>query len=121
MQTYIDQIVQGLVGLLVVVVLGVVASLRVKVKAWLDARTTAQEREILHRLATEGMALVEAKADQLDAAKKLDTALQYVLARMNKVGINVDPITVKAAIEKAVLDYNAKIKGGGAGAGSDGA
>lgn len=113
MQSYIDQIVQALVGLLVVLALGVIASLRGRISAWLAARTSAQERELLHRLAEEGMALAEAKLRGIGAAEKLDAALQYALGRLRGLGLKIDVLTVRAAIEKAVLDYNAVVKSGG--------
>jgi Phage holin protein (Holin_LLH). len=112
MQAYIDQVVQALVGLLVVFVLGVIASLRVKVNAWLASRTTAQQREILHRLATEGMALAEATYASLDGPAKLNRALQYVVERASAYGIDVSVETIRAAVEKVVLEYNSKVKSG---------
>lgn len=116
MQSYIDQIVQALMGLLVVLAMGVIGSLRMKAAAWFSARTTVQEREILHRLAAEGMALAEAEARRIGAADKLDTALKYALGRLRSLGLKVDAVTVKAAIEKAVLDYNTAAKATGSAA-----
>ncbi|MFC3800016.1 phage holin, LLH family [Cohnella sp. GCM10012308] len=110
MQSYIDQIVQALMGLFVVLAMGVIGSLRMKTAAWFSARTTVQEREILHRLAAEGMALAEAEASRIGAADKLDTALKYALGRLHSLDLKVDAVTVRAAIEKAVLDYNATAK-----------
>lgn len=110
MQSYIDQIVQALTGLLVVLTLGVIASLRVRINAWLATRTSAQQREILHRLAAEGMALAEAELHGIGSADKLDAALQYALGRLRALGLKLDALTVRAAIEKAVLDYNAAAK-----------
>lgn len=108
-QPYIDQVVQALVGLLVVFVGGVLASLRVKAMALLTARTSAAERETLAKLAQEGMALVEAKYKALDGPAKLDEAINYVTARIPWA--HIDAATIRAAVEKAVLDYNAKVKG----------
>jgi hypothetical protein len=109
-QPYIGTIVDALVGVLVVFVLGIVAMLRVKVTAWLETRTTAQQREILHRLATEAMALAESEYKDRGGPAKLDAALMYVIDRAAKYGINVGMDSIRAAIEKAVLDYNARTK-----------
>lgn len=119
MQTYMDQIVQAVVGLLVSVVLVIIASLRAKVSAWLEARTTASQRDTLHKLAAEAAALAEATYETLDGPAKLNKAIQYVIDKSPVP--NLDIVTIRAAVEKAVLDYNTKIKGGGAVAGSDGA
>jgi len=113
MQAYIDQIVQALVGLLVVFVLGVVASLRVKVNVWLSSKTSAQQREILHRIAAEGFALVEVTYKQMDGPAKLNKALKYVSDRAISYGLDFSIDTIRAVVEKAVLEYNAKVKGSG--------
>ncbi|WEK53309.1 MAG: phage holin [Candidatus Cohnella colombiensis] len=115
LQPYIDGVVGALVSLLVAFVIGVVAMLRVKVTAWLESRTNAQQREILHRLAQEGMAYAETAFKQSGGMEKLTEAFSYVFNRASNYGIKVGADTIRAAIEKAVLDYNAKVKGGGAG------
>ncbi|BBI32500.1 phage holin, LLH family [Cohnella abietis] len=113
LQPYIDGIVGALIGLLVTFMLGLIAMLRVRVNAWLDAKTNLQQREILHRLAQEGMSLAENLLNEADGPKKFDEALEYVRSRATKYGIKLTGVDIRAAIEKAVLDYNAKVKGGG--------
>jgi len=115
LQPYIDNIVGALVSLLVAFVLGVVAMLRVKVTAWLETRTSAQQREILHRLAQEGMALAENVYQGSGGPGKFNEAFMFVQSRADKYGIKLSRADIAAAIEKAVLDYNAKVKGGDAG------
>jgi hypothetical protein len=110
LQPYIDGIVGALVGLLVTFVLGVIASLRVKITAWLESRTNLQQREILHRLAQEGMAYAESVYKEYGGDRKLKEALAYLLDRASDYGIEVGKDAIRAAIEKAVLDYNAKVK-----------
>jgi len=112
MQAYIDQVVQALVGLLVVFVLGIIASLRVKVNAWLASRTTAQQRDILHRIASEGFALAEVAYKDLDGPAKLNMAIAYVVDRLGDIGIDTTIETIRAAVEKAVLEYNSNVKSG---------
>jgi LL-H family phage holin len=109
LQPYISTIVEALLGLLVAFVLGVVAMLRVRVTTWLEARTTEAQRETLHKLATEAMALVESTYKGMNGPDKLNQAINYVAARVAWSG--VDAASIKAAVEKAVLDYNAKVKG----------
>lgn len=112
LQPYIEQIVQALIGLLVVFVIGIVTLLRTKVNAWLVARTTAAQRDALNRLAQEGMALAEATYKSMDGPAKLNKAIAYVSARI--AWSNIDEDQIRAAVEKAVLDYNARVKGQGA-------
>lgn len=114
LKPYLDTIVQALIGLLVALILSAIAVLRKKVEAWLDSRTSAQQREILHRLAGEAMALAETELKKQGGIAKMDAALKYVLSRAADYGIQVGIDTIRAAIEKAVLDYNAQTKGGGA-------
>lgn len=116
LQPYIDAIVGALIGLLVSFVLGVVAMLRVKVTAWLESKTTLQQREILHRLAQEGMSLVEQMYKDANGTDKFNEAFAYAQSRLDRYGIKIPKGDIIAAIEKAVLDYNSKVKGGAAGA-----
>jgi LL-H family phage holin len=110
LQPYITTVLQALISLLVLFIMGVIAMLRTKVEIWLAARTTAAQRETLHRLAAEAMALAESTYGSLDGPAKLNNALTYVTKRAADLGIDISPQTVRAAIEKAVLDYNAKLK-----------
>lgn len=111
LQPYIDTIVQALLGLLVTFLLGVVAVFRGKVKEWLETRTSAQQRDILHRLAGEAAALAEATYKDAGGPEKLSEAYAYVLERAAELGISINRDSIRAAIEKAVMDYNAKVKG----------
>ncbi|OUS70316.1 hypothetical protein B1748_29210 [Paenibacillus sp. MY03] len=111
LQPYIDTIVQALVGLLVSFLLGVLAMLRGKVQEWLETRTTVQQRDILHRLAGEAAALAEATYKDAGGPEKMNAAFAYVLQRAAVIGISVERESVQAAIEKAVMDYNTKVKG----------
>jgi len=111
-QPYIDEIVQALVGLLVVLVMGVIAELRARLKRWIDARTTAAQRETLHKLAAEAAAFAESMYSTGGGREKLQQASQYVSERAAALGIPVKGETILAAIEAAVLEYNAKVKAG---------
>jgi LL-H family phage holin len=106
LQPHIDTIVQALVGLLVVFVLGVISKLRVKIEAWLEARTSSTQREVLHRMANEAQALIEATMRSSEGQYKLQKAEAYVKDKLDQLGIQISLVEIRAAIEKAVQDYN---------------
>lgn len=107
-QPYTSSILEALIGLLVVFVLGAIRSLRVKAETWLQSHTTALQLATVHKLAAEAAAFVEATVTSGDGAAKLERALDYVVKRLNAAGIPVDVVSVRAAIEKAVQDFNTK-------------
>ncbi|WP_438449393.1 phage holin [Gorillibacterium sp. sgz5001074] len=110
-QPYVATIVQALVGLLVLVVLAGIAQLKTKVLAFLESRTSAAQRETLHKLAAEAYAYVERQYAGTGEAK-LNAAVQYVIDRLDlkKWGIDTDDVT--AAIEKAWAELDTKNRGG---------
>lgn len=105
---YINMIVEGLIGLLVLFVLGMIAMLRSKLNAFIAARTTAAQRDTLHKLAMEAAALAESAWGAGGGQDKMLAAFRYVSKRAGDYGIDVSPETIKATIEKAVLEYNAQ-------------
>lgn len=106
LQPYVDTIVQALIGLLVTFIIGVIAVLQGKVKTWLDARTSSQQREVLHRIAGEAVALFEATVGGGSGRAKLKAAEGYVSKYLTKIGSSLTTTEINAAIEKAVADYN---------------
>lgn len=110
LQPYIDTIVTAFVGLAVTAMLAGVATLRVKLNAVLAARLTMEERDVLHRLAKEGMALAEASFKAEGGPAKLEAAMQYVSGQLARLGIRYSAEAIQAAIEKAVLEFNTKTK-----------
>ncbi|WP_020615722.1 phage holin [Paenibacillus daejeonensis] len=108
LQPHIGAIGDALVSILVVVLLGIAATLRTKVNEWLASRTTAAQREILHKLAAEGAALAETTWREKGGPEKLSDAVKYVEGMLRKNGIEFDPLSIQAAIEKAVQDFNAQ-------------
>ncbi|OMF35253.1 hypothetical protein BK133_11125 [Paenibacillus sp. FSL H8-0548] len=109
LQPYVDTVVQALIGLLVTFIIGVIAMLQGKVKTWLETRTTAQQREVLHRIAGEAVALFEATIGSGSGRAKLKAAEGYVINHLAKIGSSLTATEIKAAIEKAVADYNAGV------------
>ncbi|TYP67709.1 phage holin, LLH family [Paenibacillus methanolicus] len=108
---YVSTIVEALIGALVTVIMGAIALLGRKINKWIDTRDSADQRAFLHRLAAEGMALAEAAYKDHGGQAKLNAAVNYVLDRAREYGLkSLTMDSVEAAIEKAVLDYNAKKK-----------
>ncbi|MFC3802790.1 phage holin [Cohnella sp. GCM10012308] len=110
--TFLTALADHLLELIFAVLVGYAVSLRKRFSAWLNARTTAAQRETLHKLATEAAALAESMMGGGAGALKLDTAITYVSDRAATLGIKVSEQSIRAAIEKAVLDYKSQIKGG---------
>lgn len=106
-QPYIVTVVQALLGLLVAAVLGWVAVMRGRLDEWLKARTTAAQRETFHKLAGEAAALVEVTYKDEGGPAKLSAAYDYVSKGLGTIGIEMAGNEIRAAIEKAVADYNA--------------
>lgn len=120
MQNSIDTVLTALANhlleLIFAVLVAYAVSLRNKFTAWLKARTTASQRETLHKLAAEAMAYAESVIGREAGLAKLNAAITYVSDKSEALGIKVSPESIQAAIEKAVLDYNVQVKGGSAGA-----
>ncbi|MFC3802734.1 phage holin [Cohnella sp. GCM10012308] len=109
---FMTALANHLLELIFAVLVAYAVSLRNRFTAWLNARTTAAQRETLHKLATEAAALAESMMGGGAGALKLDKAIKYVSDRAATLGIKVSEQSIRAAIEKAVLDYKAQIKGG---------
>lgn len=107
-QPYLSTLVLALIGLLTTVVLRVISVLQKKVLLWIDSKTSAADREVLHKIASEAFAIAEKTVT--GSQTKYNTAYSYTSEMMGKAGIQVTPEEIKAAVEKAVLDYNAKTK-----------
>ncbi|WP_420538955.1 hypothetical protein ACN92M_13525 [Paenibacillus polymyxa] len=95
-QPYVNTIVTAAAGVLTAFVLGGLNKLKTKVNVWLEARTSAAQREVIHKIAGE--------------ERKLQEALQYATLRLAEQGITVSVVELQAAIEKAYLEYKAKTK-----------
>ncbi|XEC92497.1 phage holin [Paenibacillus tarimensis] len=109
-QPYISAIVQALFGILAIFVLIGLKATAKKVHVWLDAHTTAAQRNILHMLAKEGFAFSETMFGQLNGEEKLQKAMNYVTQMLQARGIQISGDEIRAAIEKAVLAYKTQVK-----------
>lgn len=110
-QPSVTTIVVALVGILTTVVLSLLAMLRTRINLWIDTRTSATQRELLHKIANEAFAHAETMFSSEMGTKKMNEALIYAQDKLSKVGIKVTMEELKAAIHEACLKYNAdKVK-----------
>lgn len=109
-QPYLEDIIKNVVGILALIVLSSFALLRTKIKVWIDTKTSANQRELLHKIANEAFAYAETVYNSEPSRNKLSQAFIYASNRLGKLGIKVTEEEINAAIEKAVLEYNAQKK-----------
>ncbi|TQS00039.1 phage holin, LLH family [Paenibacillus ottowii] len=109
-QPYVSTIATAVVGVLTAFVLGGLNKLKIKVNVWLEARTTAAQREVIHKVAGEAFALAQTAFKEAGGERKLQEALQYASLTLSSQGIVVSQVELKSAIEKAYLEYKAKTK-----------
>ncbi|MDQ0046051.1 LL-H family phage holin [Paenibacillus polymyxa] len=109
-QPYVNTIVTAAAGVLTAFVLGGLNRLKTKVNVWLEARTTAAQREVIHKVAGEAFALAQTAFKEAGGERKLQEALQYTTLRLAEQGITVSAVEIRSAIEKAYLEYKAKTK-----------
>lgn len=110
-QPYLETIATACFGLLAMIILAFIAQLRRKVEAWLVARTSSAQRELLHKLAAEAYAWMERQYGPEAGQQKLTEAVQYVMDRLHleKIGLSVEDVT--AAVQKAWQELDAKNRG----------
>ncbi|MBY0024570.1 hypothetical protein H7K28_15270 [Paenibacillus polymyxa] len=109
-QPYVNTIVTAAAGVLTAFVLGGLNKLKTKVNVWLEARTTAAQREVIHKVAGEAFALAQTTFKDAGGVRKMQEALQYASLRLTEQGIVVTSTELQAAIEKAYLEFNSKQK-----------
>jgi hypothetical protein len=109
-QPYITGIIQALVGLLVTILIAAAVSLRQKINVWMESRTTAAQRESLHKFSLEAFAFAETVFKDSNGPDKLNAAYGYLYRRAKQYGIEISETEIKAIIEKSVLDFNASLK-----------
>ncbi|APQ59805.1 hypothetical protein PPOLYM_02569 [Paenibacillus polymyxa] len=109
-QPYVNTIATAAAGVLTAFVLGGLNKLKTKVNVWLEARTTAAQREVIHKIAGEGFAFAQTAFKEAGGERKLQEALQYTTLRLAEQGITVSAVEIRSTIEKAYLEYNSKTK-----------
>lgn len=106
----VSSVILELIKLLTVIVLSGAGYLTLKAKASIDTIKNKAQREILHKLANEGFAYAETYFQSESGQIKLNNALSYVSSRLGDLNIQLSLDEVRAAVEKACLEYNAKKK-----------
>ncbi|WP_149095774.1 phage holin, LLH family [Paenibacillus terrae] len=109
-QPYVTTIATAAIGVLTTFVLAGLNTVKGKVNAWLEARTTEAQREVIHKIAGEGFAFAQTAFKQAGGERKLQEALQYASLTLTSQGIAVSQVELRSAIEKAYLEYKAKTK-----------
>lgn len=109
-QPYVSTVVTAAIGVLTTIVLAGLNNVKVKVNTWLEARTTAAQREVIHKIAGEGFAFAQTAFKEAGGERKLQEALQYATLRLAEQGITVSAVELQAVIEKAYLEYKSKTK-----------
>lgn len=107
---YITGIVILLIGGIVTAFLLGYRAIQNKISTLIDRNTTGKNRELLHQLASEAHALFENTLLGEKGQEKLQQAEAYVSRMLGKLGISFSSTEIRAAIEKAVLQYNLTAK-----------
>ncbi|WP_260148707.1 hypothetical protein [Paenibacillus polymyxa] len=94
-QPYVNTIVTAAAGVLTAFVLGDLNKLKIKANVWLEARTTAAQREVIHKVAGEAFALAQTAFKEAGGERKPQEALQYASLTLSSQGIVSIPSRVK--------------------------
>jgi hypothetical protein len=105
---YVNQVILALLGLIVVLIKVWLDGLRKKAEAYLEAKTSEEQRKVIAALAEEAYAFAEAFAKQLDGPGKLNHAIDFLVRKAAKYGITVNSEDARAAIERAWLSDKRK-------------
>jgi len=111
-QPYIVSIVTALIGILATIITGSIQKAQKRAAAYYNAHTNEKDRELLHKIGKEAFAWAEALYKEHDGDRKLQEAFEYASEKLKAVGVDVSGDEIRASIEKAVVDYNAKKAGG---------
>ncbi|WP_016821975.1 hypothetical protein [Paenibacillus polymyxa] len=74
-QPYVNTIVTATAGVLTAFVLGGLTNSKLKVNVRLEARTTAAQREVIHKIAGEGFTFAQTAFKEAGGERKLQKAL----------------------------------------------
>ncbi len=103
--SFINKIAADLVTVIVSVLLVLYAMLKTRIFSWI-------KNEMIRKAAEEGFALVEQRFTDAFKEDKFDRAFAYTSEKLTRWKIKIPDKEIEAAIEKAVVDYNAKKAGG---------
>jgi len=105
---YVAEIVLIVISILVLLVKAWLTELKKKAEAYLESKTTAEQRQTLALLGKEAFSFAETVFRGFDGQKKLDAAIEYVEQKAAALGINVPAEEVRAAVEAAWLEDKRK-------------
>lgn len=111
-QPYLATIVLALVGWATTVITGSIKKAQKRAEAYYNAHTNEKDRALLHKIGMEAFSWAEALYKEHDGDRKLEEAFGYASEQLNVLGVSVSGDEIRAAIEKAVVDYNAQKAGG---------
>lgn len=111
-QPYIISIVTALIGILATIITGSIQKAQKRAAAYYNAHTNEKDRELLHKIGKEAFAWAETIYKEYEGDVKLNKAYEYASDKLKSVGIDVSGDEIRAAIEKAVIDYKAQKAGG---------
>jgi LL-H family phage holin len=106
----VSSILLELIKLVALAVLAGFGYLQIKAKASINSMKNKAQRELLHKIADEAFAHAETFFASESSQIKLNKALSYVSSNLGAMGIKLSLEEVRAAVEKACLEYNTKKK-----------
>lgn len=104
-QPYIVSIVTALIGILATIVTGAIKKAQNKAEQYYKAHTNEKDRELLHKIGLEAFAWAETLYKEYEGDRKLQEAFAYASEKLKSIGVDVSGDEIRAAIEKAVVDY----------------
>lgn len=105
-QPYLEEVVQILITIISMMIIAALAELRGRVLRWIDSRTTKEQRDLIYRIAGEAFSYAEQIFREAGGERKLEVAMQYVSRQLKRRGLDLTEEEIRAAIERAVLEYN---------------
>lgn len=111
-QPYLVAFVLALISWATTVITGAIKKAQKRAEAYYNAHTNEKDRELLHKIGKEAFAWAETLYKEYEGDIKLNKAFEYASDKLKSVGIDVTGDEIRAAIEKAVVDYKAQKAGG---------
>jgi len=106
----VSMVTEVLITVAVSIMIAFLLEGRRRVLQWIDTRKEADTRELLHRIASEGFTFAESVFREYKGSDKMKEAIIYVNKELRERGIEVSSLAIEAAVERAVLEHNAKMK-----------
>jgi LL-H family phage holin len=111
-QPYIISIVTALIGILATIITGSIKKAQKRAEAYYNAHTNEKDRELLHKIGMEAFSWAQTVYREYEGDRKLQEAYSYASGQLANLGVEMSGDEIRAAIEKAVIDYNAQKAGG---------